>query len=77
MIEASRRAALKNYNLLPIEQDGSKSCVSLNYLLNSGEIDTDQIQDPRNSNVRLTGVVVITYSSQYNQYIYEYKERCE
>ena len=77
LIEAARRAAIKNTLLLPIEQDGSKSCISLNYLLNNGEIDTDQIYDPRNSSVKLTGTIVVTYNSQYKQFIYEYKDRCE
>lgn len=76
LIESTKKLALRNPSILPVETSGLASCVTLTTLMNEGELDTDVIYDPRDTNTRLDGVIAITYSDEYHQYIYTYQESC-
>lgn len=76
LINATKKMTAKDSSLLPEEVSGSKKCVTLSELKLAGEIDTDVIEDPRNTSNKLTGVIVIEYSGEYQQYVYSYNETC-
>ncbi len=74
LVEATRKLAQKDNTLYP--EGSNVVCVTLQQLRQAGEIETDEIYDPRDTNVKLTGVIVISNSNEYNQYIYTYSETC-
>lgn len=72
--EAAQKFALKNTIYYPAP--GARTCLTLSQLKSAGEIETDDITDPRDSTQKINGVIVITYSTEYNQYVYTYNETC-
>lgn len=77
IIEASHKWAIDNTNLLPV--DNSIYKLSLSNLINGNYIQNTKngkLKDPRDSSKTMNGCVYITYSDEYNQYIYEYNEVC-
>ena len=76
LINATKKMALKDTSLLPSKGSDEKTCVTLTNIMDAGEIDTDVIKDPRNSNQTLTGVIVIEYAEETDSYVYSYKENC-
>lgn len=49
-------------------------CISLEVLQNEGLLAFGDIKDPRDEEKNIDGSIQITYSKEYHQYIYEYKE---
>lgn len=76
LIDATKKMVSKDSTRLPEMIDGEKRCITLTELKLAGEIDKDVIDDPRNTSHKLTGVIVIEYSREYQQYIYTYNETC-
>ena len=72
MIEtAAKEWGVENIDNLPDED--SVASISLDTLINSGKIQNSSIKDPR-TNQKMTGCVVVSYNSDYNQYEYKYNE---
>ena len=76
LIDAAKKVVVKDTNLLPSKELNNKVCLTLYQLLQAGEIETDVISDPRNPNNRIEGVIVISYSQEYDTYVYSYNETC-
>ena len=76
LITATKKLVVKNTDLMPEKVNNQKTCITLTQLMQAGEIETDVITDPRNSNNRIEGVIVITYNSEYDSYIYSYSDTC-
>ena len=76
IIDASRKWAVKNVDLLP-EGDNTTS-VDLSTLIKDGYIKKTETEGLINSvdDSVMDGCVIIKYSNEYNQYMYEYKEEC-
>ena len=74
--DATKKLAVDDTSILPGENSGRSSCITLTTLMNNGKIDTDILYDPRDSKVRIEGFIVIRYSNEYNSYTYEYSESC-
>lgn len=77
--EGAHKWALDHNDLLPEMVDGSSIKLSLTDIIKEGHIkktDDGKLKNPKESGKNMEGCVVITYSSEYNQYIYEYDENC-
>ena len=66
--DAARKMTLEDTSLL---DKNTSSCIDIESIIKSGQIDSDEIIDPRN-NEPITGSVVVTFDSDYNQYDYKY-----
>jgi len=77
VVEAAKKWSVKNVESLP--SDGKSINVDINTLIQGGFIKNTEDGNLKNpiDNSNMNGCVNITYSSEYNQHIYEYKEVCE
>ena len=77
VVEASKKWAVKNVELLPSSDESIN--VNITTLIEGGFIKNTENSKLKNpiDNSDMEGCVYITYSSEYNQHIYEYKEVCE
>ncbi len=66
--DAAKKMTLEDTSLL---NKTTSSCINIESIIKSGQIDSDEIIDPRN-NEPITGSVVVTFDSDYNQYDYKY-----
>lgn len=76
IIEATKKLGLKNTDLLPEDDETSK--IYLNTLIQEGllkNVSNEGLINPLDDTI-MDGCVVIKYSSEYNQYTYEYIEEC-
>ena len=73
IITASREYMINHSELLPSDDDSYS--ISVETLINSGIIDNEKVIDPSTREV-MTGCVVVTYNSQYNQHEYNYRNSC-
>jgi len=83
IIKAAKQLSYENTEVLPDEVEDASTEIELTCLttgctyngkkIDGGYINDDDIIDPRNTNEKLNGVIVITYGS--NQYNYSYKEK--
>ena len=76
IIEANKKLGLKNTDLLPEDDETSK--IYLNTLIQEGllkNVSNEGLINPLDDTI-MDGCVVIKYSSEYNQYTYEYIEEC-
>ena len=65
VFNANKVSELRNYYL------------STDDLLTEGYIDGEDIKDPRDTNEKITGCIVISYDNSYSQYVYKYtKDEC-
>lgn len=75
ILEASHKWGVDNTDLLPEEDTDIVYKLNLSDLITEGYLeDSSDIKDPRTNKV-MDGCVSIKYSSSYNQYVYEYKEK--
>lgn len=77
IIESSKKWGVKNVESLP--DVGESIEVSISMLIENGFIENTidgKLKNPINGE-DMNGCVKITYSTEYNQHIYEYKEVCE
>ena len=77
LIKATKQLVVKDTNILPEPQNNAKRCVTITELFEAGEIESDNIEDSRRKNTKINGVIIITYNSTYNSYVYEYNETCQ
>lgn len=61
---------VENNEMLP--EEGTK-IISLDTLVDSGKIQNSNIIDPRDDS-KMSGCVIVSYNSEYNQYEYKYEE---
>ena len=73
IITASKKYMIEHSELLP--EEGSSYSVFISDLINSGIIDNEKVIDPRTKDI-MAGCVVVSYSSSYNQYEYNYTNNC-
>jgi len=73
IIMASKKYMIEHNELLP--EEGSSYSVSISDLINSGVIDNEKVIDPKTKAI-MAGCVVVSYSSSYNQYEYNYTNNC-
>lgn len=76
IIEASKKWGVKNAELLPDGDNETK--VYVNTMIQDGllkNVSKEGLINPIDDTV-MDGCVVIKYSSEYNQYTYEYNEDC-
>ncbi|MBP3920888.1 MAG: prepilin-type N-terminal cleavage/methylation domain-containing protein [Bacilli bacterium] len=69
IINATKKYVVENSDLLPEENDQTR--VNISTLIENGVIDNETVIDPKTKEV-IDGYVTITYSKEYNQYIYEF-----
>ena len=73
--ESARKWAVANSDSL---SETTPTTVTISNLISSGYItktENGNIVNPKDDSV-MNGCVIITYSSSYNQYLYEYSETC-
>ena len=73
LVEAGKKWGIKNVDKLPLE---GELYITIEQLLEGGFIENGRITNPKD-NTEMTGCVLVKYISEYNQYSYEYKEKCE
>lgn len=73
ILEATRKYVIENTDLLPEEKEGKQTIINVETLLEQGIIENDIIINPKTKE-KLEGYVLITYSENYNQFIYEFVE---
>ena len=79
IVEAAKNWAVENSDKLPSVGSNNTTSVTIPDLINSGYItktDNGKLINPIDD-TEMTGCVLITYNSAYNQYMYEYSEECE
>ena len=70
IVDASKAWGTKNTGLLPNDED-HKLYVGLNVIVSSGNLENDDIEDPRKDQ-KITGCTIIKYNPSYRQYEYEF-----
>lgn len=71
--QAARMYYLKEgMNYINFDKDNTKSCISLEYLIDNGYFESDEVLDLK-TNEQISGSVLITYNS--NKYNYQYQEK--
>jgi len=75
LINSTKSLAAKHTELLPDIGSDEIVCITPTILMNYGEIETDNIVDPRDKS-KLKGFVLISYNIEYNQYVYEFSLSC-
>ncbi len=73
LVEAAKEYMIENPQYLPELNDSYNVTVSA--LINGGIIENDKVVDPKTKKT-LNGCIVVTYSSSYNQYEYNYVDNC-
>ncbi len=76
LINSTKEMVIKDTSILPDINSSNIVCVSPTQLKEAGKIESDIINDPRKSGDFINGYILISYSTDYNQYIYEYSETC-
>ena len=79
IVEAAKNWAVENSDKLPSVGSNNTTSVTIPDLINSGYItktDNGKLINPIDD-TEMTGCVLITYNSAYNQYMYEYSDGCE
>lgn len=69
IITASKKYMIDHSELLP--EGDSAIPINISLLVESGVIDNDRVIDPKTKQT-MNGCVIVTYSSSYNQYEYNY-----
>ena len=77
IVEAGKKWGLKNVEKLPVDDD--VLYVTVGELISNGyiaKVENGKLINPIDD-TEMTGCVLVKYISEYNQYSYEYKEKCE
>ncbi len=77
ILEAAHNWAIDNAGQLP--NDDSEFKLTITELIEKGyikDVENGTIQNPLDKTQPMNGCVVIKYSNEYNQYIYNYNEKC-
>lgn len=70
---AAKEWGIENIDELPDIGSTNELAISLSELIDSGKIQDNKIINPK-TNTEMTGCVVVSYNSEYNQYEYNYNE---
>lgn len=68
---AAKKWGTENIDLLPDMDSEESQIISLDTLINSGQLQDASIKNPKTGE-ELEGCIVISYNSEYNQYEYKY-----
>lgn len=74
ILSEARKWGVKNTNLLPDIGSNDIYCLTISKLKQEGYIENRDIIDPRTKDTFLDGNIKISYSSDFNQYEYNYVE---
>lgn len=79
IVEGARKWAVSHNNELPDMETGAYLKIQISDLMQSGDITKTKdgkLKNPKEGSKNMEGCVLVHYSNEYNQYLYEYSETC-